>query len=90
MTTAAIMSNLWAKRLKEVTRELRCKVAHPIWWDGFYAVIVRGESPNPTDNPYLPTGDEKHAHAQYKAGAKAAESLNRYLPEDVTERNTPK
>jgi hypothetical protein len=72
------MKGLWQNRLVRASRKLRDEDA-PVWWDGFHNVLARGESSHIDDNPYLPGSGEEHAHAEYKAGAKAAESLKRYL-----------
>jgi len=49
-----------------------------VWWDGFYNVLVLGESSLPDDNPYMP-GMEQNLFDEYLNGTKAAESVLKKL-----------
>jgi hypothetical protein len=66
------MNAEWKQKLVAATKEL-CSREYPIWWDGFMCVIVDGHSSCDEDNPYNVA--ETPAYEDYKAGAKAAESL---------------
>jgi hypothetical protein len=79
------MKDLWQNRLAKASRILGDEAA-PVWWYGFHNVIARGESSHADDNPYLPDNGEEHLHAEYKAGAKAADSLKRYLAQQPSHR----
>ena len=48
---------------------------YPVWLDGFHNVLAHGESSHADDNPFLPTGEERSDHIEYREGTRAAESL---------------
>jgi hypothetical protein len=72
------MNSTWKAALLQETRKLRTEHA-PIWWDGFCNVLHYHQSSHKDDNPYMPDHGEERPHAEYKAGARAAESLLKAL-----------
>jgi GTP-dependent phosphoenolpyruvate carboxykinase len=70
------MNIKWESLLIKFSRILMTNDA-PVWWDGFHDVIARNESSSEEDNPYLRC--EGALFDEYQSGAKAAESLRRYI-----------
>jgi len=54
---------------------------YPVWLDGLFNVLARGETSHLNDNPYMPFGTEASNHAQYQIGAEAGEKLLKALGE---------
>jgi hypothetical protein len=67
---------MWIDQLIEASGTLCCD-DYPVWWDGFYDVIAYGGSSHSDDNTY-DKDLETELYNEYRAGAKAAESLLKF------------